>query len=587
MATATPYPTGINPVAFDLSQTMGAITQQMIKTRQKQLAEQKSEVDANELAILKSLDFDTIKDLGDVEALKQAERLKTMTDKWVNRYKERGGLLSAVDKIELIKDRRDVEEKMNMAASDIAQLKFARDLILDPKNKSIIDQQKSWQNYSDYIKKGLAGSGGAINIIVKRPTQMGIEEYDKWDKEFASETGFEKKAISTHAMDNGKVKEVYEHSNLPILQNKAKSIMNSPDFANLAEEVGFDRAFGILNSALGNHAKKFAYEQIVNKTGTSTTSKQQPFVSSFFPGIAKNINEETAGIRLNNLLDGLARGDKNSVETLKGFVKEGSVKRSGNNISFTIPAKSINAMDTPVSVKLPDPKDKEGMRIFKEKMISYLPSVYTEGISGNPLSFVNPSWQPTVDMNPLAPQELQDFIDAVDLSKTADKTKNDTGKDEHIAKRIKSLIDKMNIPNIKTDYGTWTGKGSVTLNGLKYNRGEKITLPDGTKIDAMDKLKNDVLEAYKKATGYSPSETVKGIPVASATVSNEPIIDEEQQINADNIKSAVTEKGYDQYVDEQVDAYTKVPGNENLTREQIIEKIKSDLELLGISPETE
>ena len=165
MHAGSPYPTGTAPMAFDLSQQMAAITQQMVANRQQEIKEKKLQVSESENAILTALDFKTLEGAGDQFALEQSERLNKMTDKWTRKWRDAGGVLNTKDKIELLKDKRDIEQKLALGSAEIAQFNEIQKILKTP-NQQVYEYEPTAKAVTEYVKAGKLGTGGLINLPV-------------------------------------------------------------------------------------------------------------------------------------------------------------------------------------------------------------------------------------------------------------------------------------------------------------------------------------------------------------------------------------------------------------------------------------
>lgn len=374
----SPYPTGIAPLELNLDDKVFALTQQMVKSRKDEIKQNRLLVDSNEEAILNALDFEPLEGAGDKIALQHAESVKSMEDKWAKVFKDRQGMLTSQDKIDLLKDKRGVEQNLKKAAADIAQIAEIKKGI----GKGIYDDLQTSANLTEYQKAGLIGSGGALNIPVLKKQPFGAEFealIDPFLKQRSQDVDTMVESIDT---DTGQ--ESKRMSNKRSLSEAAAFIQSMPEYQELYKKDPA-QATSLLNRKLMQYSTDKGVQDYVgslrDKKGSGQeegklTSAQQSAIDNFLlttGGIAAN------DARYTNSLVGM--------KTPNGVVQ--SVERGDNTVTFKFQPKLINGLPTevqPITIDLPDPNDEESQRIFNEKLWSMYPPDLKKGLTNVPIS---------------------------------------------------------------------------------------------------------------------------------------------------------------------------------------------------------
>ncbi len=274
------YPTGRAPLAVDLATPTAAITQRMIKREEQRIAGEKEQISANQQAILKALDFETVQGLSDKIQTEHLENLNKVWNNWAEKFASKQGKLSFADLKELQDDKRKIESNLGKMQADVKTFAFAQNELSKPNARQLWDEQ-SWLNLKDYANQGKVGSGDAINILV--PRQPSFMEYlqSTYKTQLA---GLDKKISNRWigVTDEGRVSA--QKDNLDAANNMWESLKQQPDVKQYIGQIGETQAKEQFLNAYGFSVKDDYFSQGVWKEarkgaeGSTLTPEQQSFM---------------------------------------------------------------------------------------------------------------------------------------------------------------------------------------------------------------------------------------------------------------------------------------------------------------------
>lgn len=169
MDTGNGYPSTATPFAMDLATPIMAISQQMVKRRREEIATNKDIANNNEAMMLKALDFETVKGLSDGIQEEHVKAIDSLSEKWASRMATVQGKLSSVDKLELVRDQKNMETDVaNKKANVLAFAELQKFIQTNPKAKDVLDIDATTQKMSDWASSGKIGADGASFLAVPR-----------------------------------------------------------------------------------------------------------------------------------------------------------------------------------------------------------------------------------------------------------------------------------------------------------------------------------------------------------------------------------------------------------------------------------
>jgi hypothetical protein len=501
---SSPYPTGNAPFAVDLSQQMWNIAQQRIQNRKQEIEDEKKEISETERILLTALDFETVKGAQDKTTVEIAKTIGDMTSKWSQKMKEKGGILSTEDKLELLRDKRGIENRMQTASADVAQYQQLQKDMSDPKKRDLYDPS-TLVDMATYAKEGKIGSGGAINIPKYKP--------QAWGQDFMAmaEETVGKQLLDPRAWDDVPIGvddfggTQYQKSNKKIVESQAEALKNTPEWQSLYQENPYNANL-LLESFKAKYLREPVHSIPKSKTGTTTGGKTSAQLT------AETEQNEKFG-SFNNLALNLMDMDADTINTIK-LNKEGEI----TNISYDQTADGGTEMvfdfqpittatgrkeRLPERIKLPkDQKNTAEMNAFYTKLWNILPADIKKGVDFSDIPKVIKPRQGKYTGRKVAYQNVQNIENAIVLAEKNPSNEN-----------IKSLVKtiKENYPNINVKANTPViGGNSITIynedgNGKIYSFKDDIKIKEfRQKID--EKIKTPQQEKLKLT---DPAKKVK------------------------------------------------------------------------------
>jgi hypothetical protein len=498
---SSPYPTGNAPFAVDLSQQMWNIAQERIKARKQEVEENKLKISESEEFLLKALDFDTVKGMQDKETIELSKLLDEHNSKWALRMKDKSGILSTEDKLEVLRDRREIEDRRNIAATNVGQYEeLAKQLIAD-KDGKIFDHDATHKRMTEFANEGNIGKESAINLAVMKQQPFGqsfmARAEEAAQKELLNPQGWS--TIPNGINEDGSTKII--KTNEPIMEPFIESMRSDSDWKDLYNRNPYDA-----EQLLVSLKKRFIRNPIqppkTSKTGGKTSAQL----------IAETEQNEKFG-SFNNLALNLMDMDADTINTIK-LNKEGEI----TNISYDQTADGGTEMvfdfqpittatgrkeRLPERIKLPkDQNNTAEMNAFYTKLWNILPADIKKGVDFSDIPKVIKPRQGKYTGRKVAYQNVQNIENAIVLAEKNPSNEN-----------IKSLVKtiKENYPNINVKANTPViGGNSITIynedgNGKIYSFKDDIKIKEfRQKID--EKIKTPQQEKLKLT---DPAKKVK------------------------------------------------------------------------------
>jgi len=374
----SPYPTGRAPLAFDLSEQMWNIAQQRIQNRKQEIEEQKKQISENEAILLTALDFETVKGAQDKFAQDMATRIDQMTNKWSERMKAKGGILDTNDKLELLRDKRDIENRIQVGAADVAQFQQLQNDLADPKKRTVYNVPETSSKMAKYALEGKIGTGSAINLPTYQPQAWGQEAMafaeSNAPKELLDPRAWDDVAMGIDEYGNTK----FQKSNKKIVEGHIEWLKTTPEWQSLYEEQPYNAEL-----LLESFRKKYLREPVraIPKSQSATTGgKTATQIKA-----EKEQQDKFSGF--NNIALNLMDRDEATIKSLKstGFGKIGDIRytEEPDGTYMHVHFQPTSAADTRGSemIKLPkDQSDVAGQKYFYNKLWDILPSEFKEGV---------------------------------------------------------------------------------------------------------------------------------------------------------------------------------------------------------------
>lgn len=464
-SSGSPYPTGRAPFSMDLSSQMDAITQQMIQTRRNEIKEKKLQVTDSENAILTALDFKTLEGAGDKFAAEHAKRLDELNNKWALRFKERGGIISTQDKLELAKDKRDVESKLQIGAADLAQINEIRKEIQKGKN-SAYDIPKTIENLNRYYSQGLPGSGGATNVPVMKKQMFGQGWLARMEPLATNEL------LKNPQSFDEDITKLDELGNNIIQKSNRRAVENFMEFAKQDEEYQElmqqdpEQAKALADSFM----TRFLREPQTEKTRPTSATRR-----TGSPTYSQRKAEETKSSKIQefgNLAQGLADMKEDTVSLIKTS-KFGGIsdiyydKENGEDYMF-IDFQPTSADDVRATEKIKLPTTDDEKKIFYKKVWSILPKEMQAGIS---LEEVEKSIQSSKGEG-----KKMERVSVTAVNQNIEAAEKNASR-ENIKKLVAAVKDL--FPEIKIESNApIVGARSVILDGKEYSFKDKAKIDE-------------------------------------------------------------------------------------------------------------
>lgn len=487
MPTGSTYPTGQAPMAFDLSQQMAAITQQMVETRQQEIKEKKLKISESENAILSALDFKTLEGAGDQFALEQAERLNGLTDKWTRKWRDAGGILGTKDKLELLKDKRDIEQKLAVGSAEIAEFNEIQKILKTP-NQQVYEYEPTANAVTEYIKSGKLGTGGLINLPVLKKQPFGAKFESMFDPFVAQRA----KTFTDDAevIDRSTGQVSFKKSNKASVDTGIEYLKSTPEYQEMYA-TNPAQAESVLSRMRLKYLSEPEEEKFVSAVKPRTGGGGGGVITSVdFPDL-KGKPAITAAINYNDFAEKLYNLDESAIQQLKGNTYQ-SVEILPDKIVLT-------------------KKDKEGTKdvlprntgklAFKESLWNIAPDNITQGLTNYPVSsFVREEWGLKQPIKAADIDAVRNVKIGIDNYKNPNPQEGTTATGDQVVKFINDLI-----PN------------SATYKKAIRDKNRKITFKTTDyfieKPEERDRLKADVLAEYNKTA--APESGTKPTTVPS------------------------------------------------------------------------
>lgn len=496
----SPYPTGRVPFAVDLSENMAAITQQMVENRQREIKEYKQQVDENESILLKALDFKTVEGIQDKAALDHATRIKALSDKWAVKMKERQGILSTNDKLELMKDKRDVEGRLAKAAADVATIKKIQEDLAKEKG-FVFQKNPTAKKLVEYIDKGLIGEGNAINIPELNVPVFGYETIQRFEPFMANRA---KDFVEESRIINRTTGEVVkEKTNRKAINEAIEYIKTTNEYQELVSEnpVKAQEVLEYLRTKYSSESKRDEFVSAVKPRATGSVNKTEPAVNKAI----EDFNKDVVGVMNfdKTSMKKFVSGDWGGIESMRRSTINGkdyirvafnpdTQKRVKPSIDISVPEKLYDS-DTGEMTE-------EG-KSFYQRMWELYPESLQQGISNKPLSaLMNPTLAGERQYTPDEPIQKEQVLES--FKNVGEKSSNDQV--EGLVAIIKNTFGNDMPIEYTTGRGTFKANG-ITFNGKFYSR-----KTDGEKTIGRD-LKKDI-EIYLGLNLAEPEKKSGGVP---------------------------------------------------------------------------
>lgn len=494
----SPYPTGRFPFAVDLSENMAAITQQMVENRQKEIKEYKLQVDENENTLLKALDLKPIEGIQDKAALDHANRIKELSDKWAVRMKERQGILTTNDKVELLRDKRDIETRLAKSATDIATIKEIKTDLAKEKG-FVFQKNPTAKKLVEYIDKGLIGEGNAINIPELNVPVFGYETIQRFEPFMANKA---KDFIEESRIINRTTGEVVkEKTNRRAINEAIEYIKTTNEYQELVSEnpVKAQEALEYLRTKYSSESKRDEFVSAVKPRAMGSGNKTEPAVNKAIEDFNTNVlNAAKFGkTALNKWMPTI--GDIESMRKSSPKAGENYIRvtfkpdKEGNKkiIDITVPDQIYVENEETGQAEMTE----EG-KLFYQRMWELYPASLKGGLSGKTLpDLMKPLMAKEMEMDTDEPVQKEQVLES--FKNVGEKSSNDQV--EGLVAIIKNTFGNDMPIEYTTGRGTFKANG-ITFNGKFYSR-----KTDGEKTIGRD-LKKDI-EIY---LGLNLTESTKG-----------------------------------------------------------------------------
>ena len=499
----SPYPTGRSPFAVDLSENMAAITQQMVENRQKEIKDYKLQVEENEGTLLKALDFKTVEGIQDKAALDHANRIKELSDKWAIRMKERQGIMSTNDKLELLKDKRDVEGRLSKAAADVATIKKIQEDLA--KEKGFVYQKNpTAKRLVDYIDNGLIGEGNAINIPEVNVPVFGYETIQRFEPFMVNRA---KDFVEVPKVINRATGEVrVEKSNQKSVDEGIEFIKTTDEYKELVAQdpVKAQEALEYLRTKYSSESQKGSFVSAVKPRATGSGGRTEPAVNKAIEDFNTNVlNASKFGkTALNKWTPTIGDIESMRKSTPKSGEKYIRVTfkpdKAGNKkiIDITVPDQIYVESEETGQAEMTE----EG-KLFYQRMWELYPASLKGGLSGKTLpDLMKPLMSKEMEMDTDEPVQKEQVLES--FKNVGEKSSNDQ------VEGLVATIKKTFGNDMPIEYTT--GRGTFKANGITFNGKFYSRKTDGEKTIGKD-LKNDI-EIYLGLNLAEPEKKSGGVP---------------------------------------------------------------------------
>lgn len=474
----SPYPTGRSPIVLGLEDSIASVTQDLVKARKEEIKAQRLEVDENEKLLLDALDLEPIEGMSDKVASDFVAGVDSLSDKYSRLLMERGGIFSREDKLNLAKEKRQLEKKLTIASSDIATLKQLKMEVAKTQDKSYVDNMETSKNIVDFEKKGLVGTGGAINLAVLKQQPFG----EDWVAEIAPSAEkmlFSDKAFSVAAevinRSTGEVKNSYDNSQavgnymqyakqLPSYQRMyAQDPVRAEAFANAVAQrwtmkpvqTDFETAVKPRATGGGGGSRSAAPSQISAKYNWNLPDDQAETIESF-----------------HTTAEGIRKGDMSSLDRIMG-TGDGQINNAEYFVEGGVPYVKLYVNPSKYGgkvlpakteiLKIPSMGDETGAKTFYSKLYNYYPPEFKKGLEKlNIANYLTPSQFESGEFS--APPPNRDWVNIVE---SASKINSSSG--GNMKNDLDSLISMVNKFSHGQKLSRLDKKSKVKLGNVEYD----------------------------------------------------------------------------------------------------------------------
>lgn len=453
-------------MVLGLEDTISAITQEMVKNRKEEVKTMNLEIDANEKMLLDALDMEPLQGMQEKAALEFTNGLDQLTDKYSKLLKDRGGVFTREDKLNLAKDKRELERKLSVAASDIATWEeYKKQVALGPE-KSYLDLGQLIPDMNEYEKKGLIGTGGAASIGKLKPVPFG----EDWMAEVltpASIKDLQTKAnmdVSSTVVSPSTGAVEYQYDNSKLVGNYMQMATQLPSFQRMYAEDPKKamQMAGAVAKRLTINPTQQGYSASVKPRATGGGRSGGGGGGNANAPIAGNYNwnlpaDQTETIEtFHSTAEGVRRGDPTALDRIIGtgegqlketeyFVKDGKayVHLKANPTKYN--GKIISGKEE--ILRIPPRGDKEGAKTFYGKIYNYYPSEFKKGIEKlNISNYITPEPFEQGEVGDMVPNRDVMFIDETINSISGNKKRKGNAEElSLLAQRLNALAPGRDI----------------------------------------------------------------------------------------------------------------------------------------------
>ena len=491
-------------MVLDLENSVQAVTQQLIQNRKQEIDQKKLQISESEKMVLESLDFDTVEGISDKVALDHSAKIEDLTNRWTQRWREKGGVLSTQDKLDLVKDQRKVQKELDFAASDVAMIKEIQKELSKP--NSIYDLEKTIPALHSYIKEGKVGSGGAINVPVLKQSPFGAKfmaQYDDFMKNRAQSI-----IDDVEITDRATGQVMIGSTNTEAINKGIEFLKTTPDYRELYNQNP-EAAESMIEEMRLKYLKELRSPKWVSgvKPPSQTAAERNRFKNNYGWNVTQP--QFDALMRFNETAEGMRKGALSSIQRMKGKPgEEGAVKGAsyvteGGETMLRLELNptehkvtkdgKVEVQNQPRSIDIPVPEDGdiEGAKAFYAEIWKYMPDELKQGIHTLPIeSFIVPEemqgkeFSTQMESKTVSPINLDPLNKAVETvqSTSANWFKQQPGNMDKVVKEISALVRQ-------------SGKDWIVV--AKNDR-SKISINDGKSSQVYDLKNADDLQAFRK-----------------------------------------------------------------------------------------
>lgn len=452
----SPYPTGRSPLVLDLENKINAVTQQIIDNRKQEIKEKNLEIDKNEKLIIDALDFEPLAEAGQKWQLENAKEIEGFTDRWTKKLYEQDYKLSTPDKIQLNKEKREIERKRGIAETDIQTLAEIKKEIAKGE-KSAYDVNETAQKIKEYQENGLVGSGGAINLAVMKKIPFDAAFKERWESRLKNKAKSFTGDVEIKDRVTGEI--VKTKTNEPSVNEAIEAMQLDPEW----QEFSPEQQQQLINDIKLEYTQTQSDPRIV--AAAKAGSGSESFSSGKYPNL-KTKQQEIAADNYNEWAERVYQGDEAALQALKGAVYK-TFRVTKNNFEFdTIDTATGKSKTVSIPRNL-------GKKYFKENLWNYAPDDKQQGLTNiSPAVFVKEEWDLAAPVQKAELAEVRNIRTLVnDIPQKYEKL-NDFKKDQD--KIVKELTDTiLKGKYIPDDFKTRKGRGGaepgITFNEITYD----------------------------------------------------------------------------------------------------------------------